>query len=119
MSTAAATASPALAPSAANKWAIAVSVSLGALLEIIDTSIVTVATTDIQASLGATMTEVSWVVSGYAVANVVILPLAAWLGQRFGKKSYFVFSLVGFTVASALCGMATTFPMLVLARVLQ
>jgi DHA2 family multidrug resistance protein len=112
------------APSAAfakpvNKWAIAMAVSLGALLEIIDTSIVNVATTDIQASLGTTMTEVSWVVSGYAVANVVILPLAAWLGQRFGKKSYFLFSLVGFTVASVLCGMATTFPMLVVARVLQ
>jgi DHA2 family multidrug resistance protein len=103
----------------ANKWAIAVAVSLGALLEIIDTSIVNVATTDIQASLGTTLTEVSWVVSGYAIANVVILPLAAWLGHRFGKKSYFVFSLVGFTVASVLCGMATTFPMLVVARVLQ
>jgi DHA2 family multidrug resistance protein len=105
--------------SATNKWAIAVAVSLGALLEIIDTSIVNVATTDIQASLGTTMTEVSWVVSGYAIANVVILPLAAWLGHRFGKKSYFVFSLVGFTIASVLCGMATTFPMLVVARVLQ
>lgn len=121
MSTAAVTrSSPALAAAkTANKWAIAVAVSLGALLEIIDTSIVNVATTDIQASLGTTLTEVSWVVSGYAIANVIILPLAAWLGHRFGKKSYFVFSLVGFTVASVLCGMATSFPMLVIARVLQ
>src|SRR6185503_16967642 len=47
------------------------------------------------------------------------LPLSAWLGQRFGKKRYFVFSLIGFTLASVLCGMATTLPMLVVARVLQ
>jgi DHA2 family multidrug resistance protein len=116
---ASATSRPLSIPGAGNKSAIAMAVSLGALLEIIDTSIVNVATTDIQATLGTTVTEVSWVVSGYAIANVIILPLAAWLGHRFGKKSYFVFSLVGFTLASVLCGMATTFPMLIVARVLQ
>jgi DHA2 family multidrug resistance protein len=104
---------------AINKWFVAVAVALGALLEVIDTSIVNVAMTDIQNSLGATLTEVSWVVSSYAVANVIVLPLTAWLGQRFGKKNYFLFSLVGFTVASVLCGLATTLPMLILARVLQ
>lgn len=102
-----------------NKWAIAVAVALGALLEIIDTSIVNVALTEMQNSLGATLSEVSWVVSSYAVANVIILPLTAWLGHRFGKKRYFIFSLVGFTIASALCGFATTLPMLIVARVLQ
>src|SRR5271169_6669026 len=101
------------------KWLIAIAVSLGALLEIIDTSIVNVALSDIQASLSTTLTQVSWVVSGYGIANVIILPLSAWLGDRFGKKSYFLFSLVGFTVASMLCRMATTFPMLVIARILQ
>jgi DHA2 family multidrug resistance protein len=104
---------------AVNKWAVAVAVSLGALLEIIDTSIVNVALSDIQASLGATLTQVTWVVSGYAIANVIILPLSAWLGDRFGKKAYFVSSLVGFTAASILCGMATSFTMIVVARVLQ
>ncbi|HVW24268.1 MAG TPA: DHA2 family efflux MFS transporter permease subunit [Polyangiaceae bacterium] len=102
-----------------NKWAVAVAVATGALLEVIDTSIVNVALPQIQASLGATLTEVSWVVSSYAVANVITLPLSAWLGQRFGKKAYFVFSLVSFTVASMMCGMATSFTMLVVARVLQ
>ncbi|HVU03292.1 MAG TPA: DHA2 family efflux MFS transporter permease subunit [Polyangiaceae bacterium] len=102
-----------------NKWAVAVAVSLGALLEVIDMSIVNVALTQIQNSLGATLSQVSWVVSSYSIANVIILPLSAWLGHRFGKKRYFVFSLVGFTLASALCGMATTFPMLVIARVIQ
>jgi DHA2 family multidrug resistance protein len=104
---------------AVNKWAVAVAVSLGALLEVIDMSIVNVALPQIQNSLGATLTQVSWVVSSYAIANVIILPLSAWLGHRFGKKRYFIFSLVGFTLASMLCGTATTFPMLVVARTLQ
>jgi DHA2 family multidrug resistance protein len=107
------------AANANHKWLIAIAVSLGALLEIIDTSIVNVALSDIQASLSTTLTQVSWVVAGYGIANVIILPLSAWLGDRFGKKNYFLFSLVGFTVASMLCGVATTFPMLVLARILQ
>jgi DHA2 family multidrug resistance protein len=102
-----------------NKWAVAVAVATGALLEVIDTSIVNVALAQIQASLGATLTEVSWVVSSYAVANVITLPLSAWLGHRFGKKNYFLFSLVSFVVASMMCGMATSFSMLVVARVLQ
>jgi DHA2 family multidrug resistance protein len=112
-------AAPAAPARPVNKWAVAVAVSLGALLEVIDTSIVNVALADIQAALGATLTQVSWVVSSYAVANVIILPLSAWLGHRFGKRNYFVFSLIGFTVASMLCGTATTFPMLVVARVFQ
>jgi DHA2 family multidrug resistance protein len=102
-----------------NKWAVAVAVAIGALLEVIDISIVNVALTEIQSSLGATLSQVSWVVSSYAVANVITLPLSAWLGRRFGKKNYFIFSLVGFTVASVLCGLATNLPMLIIARVLQ
>jgi DHA2 family multidrug resistance protein len=101
------------------KWLIAMTVALGALLEIVDTSIVNVALPEMQASLGATLSEVGWVITSYAIANVIILPLAAWLGDTFGKKNYFVFSLVGFTLSSMLCGFATTLPMLVMARVLQ
>ena len=87
-------ASPKPRVAAGGKWAVAVAVALGALLEVVDTSIVNVALTDMQNTLGATLSEVSWVVSGYAVANVIILPLTAWLGDRFGKKRYFVFSLI-------------------------
>src|SRR5258707_14781746 len=79
---------------AANKWAIAAAVALGALLEVVDTSIVNVALTDMQSSLGATLEQIGWVVSSYAVANVIILPLTAWLRDRFGKKRYFIFSLI-------------------------
>ncbi len=107
------------APKNVNKWAVAVAVAIGALLEIIDTSIVNVALTQMQASLGATVTQVSWVITSYAIANVIILPLSAWLGVRFGKKRYFLFSLIGFTAASILCGLSTSLSMLIVARVLQ
>lgn len=98
---------------------IAVSVSLAALLEVIDTSIVNVALTDMQATLGATLSEIGWVVTGYGVANVVMIPLSAWLGDVFGKKRYFVFAMVGFTLASVLCGMAPSLPFLIASRILQ
>jgi MFS transporter, DHA2 family, multidrug resistance protein len=101
------------------KWAIAFTASLGAILEVIDTSIVNVALTDMQASLGATVSEVGWVVSGYGIANVIVIPLSAWLGDYFGRKKYFIFSLVGFTLASVLCGFSVNLPMLVLSRIAQ
>ena len=101
------------------KWAIAFTASLGAILEVIDTSIVNVALTDIQANLGATVSEVGWVVSGYAIANVILIPLSTWLGGVFGKKNYFVFSMVGFTIASVLCGLSPNLPLLILFRILQ
>ncbi|HTU59649.1 MAG TPA: DHA2 family efflux MFS transporter permease subunit [Polyangiales bacterium] len=106
-------------PEQVNKWAVAAAVATGALLEVIDTSIVNVALTEIQGAVGATLSQISWVVASYAVANVIVLPLSPWLGERFGKKRYFVFSMIGFTVASMLCGIATNLPMLVFARVLQ
>lgn len=101
------------------RWLIAVTAALAALLEIVDTSIVNVAITDMQSALGATLAEVGWVITSYAIANVIVLPLAAWLGDTFGKKRYFVFSLVGFTLASVMCGLSTSLTMLVVARVLQ
>lgn len=98
---------------------IALTAALAALLEIVDTSIVNVALTDMQSTLGATLSEVGWVVTSYAIANVIVLPLAAWLGDTFGKKRYFVFSLIGFTASSVMCGLSTSLSMLVFARILQ
>jgi len=115
----AAAVAPAELARGSNKWGVAVAVALGALIEIVDTSIVNVALPDMQATLGATLTQVSWVITSYAIANVIVLPLAAWLGHRFGRKRYFIFSLVGFTAASVLCGLSTSLPMLVVARLLQ
>ena len=120
----AATSFPPLSPPidprvASRRWLIAITAALAALLEIVDTSIVNVALTDMQSSLGATLSEVGWVITSYAIANVIVLPLAAWLGDTFGKKRYFIFSLIGFTLSSIMCGLSTSLTMLVLARVLQ
>jgi DHA2 family multidrug resistance protein len=101
------------------KWVIALSASFGAILEVIDTSITNVALPNIQGNLGATLSEAGWISTGYACANVVIIPLSAWLGDRFGRKNYFVFSLVGFTASSVLCGLSPNLSFLVFARVLQ
>ena len=101
------------------KWAIALTASLGAILEVIDTSIVNVALTDMQSSLGATISEIGWVVSGYGIANVILIPLSAWLGDYFGKKTYFIFSLAGFTIASVMCGFSFNLAMLIISRILQ
>ena len=83
---------PARTPLTPAHWAIIFTASLGGFLEVLDTSIVNVALTSIQSQLGATLAEVGWVVTGYAMANVVILPLTAWLGNGFGRRGYFVFS---------------------------
>jgi DHA2 family multidrug resistance protein len=110
---------PTSSPPAWLKWAIALTASLGAMLEVIDTSIVNVALTEMQASVGATISEIGWVVTGYAIANVIIIPLTAWLGDAFGKKRYFVFSLAGFVGASVLCGLSGNLSALIASRVLQ
>jgi len=101
------------------KWVIAITAALGAILEVIDTSIVNVALPDIQGNLGATLSEAGWVSTGYACANVVMIPLTAWLSDRFGRKRYLLFSLAGFTASSVLCGMSTSLGMLIVSRVLQ
>jgi DHA2 family multidrug resistance protein len=107
------------ASSDSRKWGILITAGLAALLEVMDTSIVNVALTDMQAALGSTLSEIGWVITIYAIANVIILPMSAWLGDRFGKKRYFLFSLVAFVGSSMLCGMATSLPMLIFARLLQ
>jgi DHA2 family multidrug resistance protein len=101
------------------KWAIVVTASFAAVLEVIDVSIVNVALPYMQGNLGATLSEIGWVSTGYSIANVIVIPLSAWLGLRFGKKRYFIFSLIAFTLASVLCGMATSLGQLILGRVIQ
>ena len=101
------------------KWVIAITAALGAILEVIDTSIVNVALPEIQGNLGATLSEAGWISTGYACANVVMIPLTAWLSNRFGRRQYLLFSLIGFTAASVLCGLSTSLLMLIIARVLQ
>jgi DHA2 family multidrug resistance protein len=101
------------------KWIITITVIMASLLELIDTTIVNVAIPHIQGNLGATLEDIAWVVTGYAVANVIILPMSGWLGGRFGRKNYFMTSIIVFTIASFLCGNATTLDELVIFRILQ
>ncbi|MEZ5337444.1 MAG: DHA2 family efflux MFS transporter permease subunit [bacterium] len=101
------------------KWAVALTVSLGALMEVIDVSIVNVALPSMQSSMGATLSQIGWVITGYAMANVVIIPLGAWLSERFGQRNYYLFTLVAFVASSVLCGLSTSLGMLVVARILQ
>ena len=100
-------------------WALVLTASIAAMLEVIDVSITNVALAHIQANLGATLAEVGWVVTGYAMASVVMIPLSQWLGEAFGQRRYFLFCLVGFTAASMACGLAPNLPALVAARIAQ
>src|SRR5580698_4074422 len=101
------------------KWIITITVIMASLLELIDTTIVNVSLPDIQGNLGATLTDIAWVVTGYAVANVIILPMSGWLGSRFGRKNYFLTSIIVFTIASFLCGNAHSLSQLIAYRLLQ
>ena len=90
-----------------------------ALLEIIDTTIVNVALPQMRGSLGATLNEISWVITAYSLANVIIVPMTSWLSQQFGRRNYFATSIVLFTVCSFLCGNATGIWELIVFRFLQ
>lgn len=90
-----------------------------ALLEIVDTTIVNVALNDMRGSMGATLNEISWVITAYSIANVIIVPMTSWLSQQFGRRNYFAVSIVIFTVSSFLCGNAHTINELIIFRFIQ
>src|SRR3954463_13752911 len=90
-----------------------------ALLEIVDTTIVNVAIKDMQGNLGATTSEVGWVITAYAIGNVIIVPMTSWLSAQFGRRNYFAASIMIFTVCSFLCGNANGIWQLVFFRFLQ
>ncbi|HEU4633482.1 MAG TPA: DHA2 family efflux MFS transporter permease subunit [Flavisolibacter sp.] len=90
-----------------------------ALLEIVDTTIVNVALNDMRGNLGATMTEVGWVITAYAIGNVIVVPMTSWLSQQFGRRNYFAASIMIFTLFSFLCGNANGIWELVAFRFLQ
>ncbi|MFY0256125.1 DHA2 family efflux MFS transporter permease subunit [Chitinophaga sp. 30R24] len=90
-----------------------------ALLEIVDTTIVNVALNDMRGNMGATLSEIGWVVTAYAIGNVIVVPMTSWLSQQFGRRNYFAASIIIFTVSSFLCGNATTMLELILFRFIQ
>jgi DHA2 family multidrug resistance protein len=90
-----------------------------ALLEIVDTTIVNVALNDMKGNLGATTSEVGWVVTAYAIGNVIIVPMTSFLAQQFGRRNYFAASIILFTICSFLCGNATGMTELIIFRFIQ
>jgi len=104
---------------AEHKYLIAFAVVLAALMQVIDSSIVNVALPDMMGNLGASLDEIAWVSTGYILASVIIIPLTGWLGEFFGRKRYFVGSIIIFTIASFLCGASHSLGALVFWRVVQ
>src|SRR5215218_8534075 len=108
-----------MAETGLRNWIITITVITAALLELIDTTIVNVSIPQMQGNLVATLEDIAWITTGYGVANVIILPMSGWLGDYFGRKNYFLGSIIVFTIASFLCGNATTLEELVAFRILQ
>jgi DHA2 family multidrug resistance protein len=100
-------------------WLIAISVMLATFMEVLDTSIASVALPYIAGSLSATNDEATWVLTSYLVANAIILPASTWFSLRFGRKRFLVTCIMIFTVASFACGAATSLWMILLARAVQ
>ncbi|MGE5102898.1 MAG: DHA2 family efflux MFS transporter permease subunit [Deltaproteobacteria bacterium] len=101
------------------KYLIAIAVTLAAVLELIDTSIVNVAIPHMMGNLGATLDEISWVSTGYIIANVIVIPMSGWLSAYFGRKRYLTGSIMLFVLSSFFCGAATSLGGLVFWRVVQ
>src|SRR4051794_3353447 len=119
MSAAAATAAPAPRARRGGKWIVALAVTFGTLMGAIDASIVNVALSQIRGAVGATVQEITWISTGFAIATVMVMPLTGFFGRMFGQKRVYLACLVIFVAGSALCGLAWNLPSLVLFRALQ
>ncbi len=106
-------------PTGAKKWILILTAISCAILELLDTTIVNVSLREISGSIGATTTEIAWVVTAYAISNVIIIPLTSMLSDFFGRRVYFTASVIIFTMASLMCGLSTNLWTLVFWRFIQ
>jgi MFS transporter, DHA2 family, multidrug resistance protein len=104
---------------ALNPWVVAAAVVVPTFMEVLDTTIAVVALRYIAGGLSATVSDGEWVITSYLAANAIILPMTGWLTTRFGRRNYFLASILVFTISSGLCGMATSLYQLILLRVIQ
>jgi DHA2 family multidrug resistance protein len=102
-----------------HKWVIAATILTGNIMSSLDISIVNVALPHMRGTLGASVEEITWVSTGYILANVIIMPIVAFLSSRFGRKKYYIFSVLLFTCSSMLCGMAWNLTSIVVFRIMQ
>jgi DHA2 family multidrug resistance protein len=114
-----------LAPPAAvsrrviNPWIVAAAVIVPTFMEVLDTTIANVALRYIAGGLSAAVTDSEWVITSYLAANAIILPISGWLSTHLGRRNYFMLSIAVFTLASALCGLATSLTQIIVFRVIQ
>ena len=102
-----------------NPWLIAMAVVVAVFMEVLDTTITSVALPNMAGSLSSTNEEATWVLTSYLVANAMVLPASGWFALRFGRKRFLLACTALFTVASFLCGVAPSMAVLILARILQ
>ena len=102
-----------------NPWVVAAIVVVPTFMEVLDTTIAVVALRYIAGGLSATVNDGEWVLTSYLAANAIILPITGWLSAHLGRRNYFLLSIGVFTLASGLCGMATSLNELILFRVIQ
>jgi len=102
-----------------NPWIIAIAVMLGTFMEVLDTTVVNVALPHIAGNLSATVDEATWVLTSYLVSNAIVLPIAGWLCNHFGRKRILLTSVFGFTVSSLACGLAPNLATLIAFRIVQ
>ncbi|PSL44213.1 DHA2 family multidrug resistance protein [Chitinophaga niastensis] len=96
-----------------------ITVIMAAIMELIDTSIVNVALSHMSGNLGATLEDSSWVITAYAIANVIIIPMTSFLADKLGRRNYYIGSVIAFTFFSLMCGQASNILTLVIFRFLQ
>ena len=102
-----------------NPWAVALTVTIATFMEVMDTSIANVALPHIAGGLSAGQDESTWVLTSYLVSNAIVLPISAWLGERFGRKRFYMACVGLFTVSSLLCGFAPSLSLLIFFRIIQ
>lgn len=119
MSGAAASSAPAMPPVKGSHALVATALAVGTFMQVLDTTIANVSIPTISGNLGVANDQGTWVITSFAVANGISVPLTGWLMQRFGVVRVFVLSVLAFTIASFLCGIAWSLPSLILFRVLQ
>jgi DHA2 family multidrug resistance protein len=111
--------SPSRSHATVNPWLVAAIVVIPTFMEVLDTTITVVALRYIAGGLSATVVDGEWVITSYLAANAIILPITGWLSAHLGRRNYFLLSIAVFTLASGLCGMATSLGQLIAFRVLQ
>ncbi|MGA3007913.1 MAG: DHA2 family efflux MFS transporter permease subunit [Opitutaceae bacterium] len=102
-----------------NPWLIAVAVILPTFIEMLDTTVVSVALENIAGNLSATISQATWIQTGYLISNAIVLPATAWFSALFGRKRFLMICIGIFTLASFACGAAPTLPFLIVASIVQ